>query len=71
MLTRSVVFLVDDAFAVEAGGLQLSPQLVHHIVQAADINVDIAAFTECVHDMGLDTAGQSRHSGDGRVSVGQ
>lgn len=35
-----VVFFVDDLFAIESSLLEFSPDIVHHFLESADINVD-------------------------------
>jgi len=70
-LYDSVVLFVNHPLALEAQLLETAADIVHHLLQAADINVDIAPFFQSFQQMLLHSSHTPVHFGSGRVKVGQ
>src|SRR5262245_19364074 len=63
-----VVLLENDAFAIEPSGFERRTDLVDHLLQAAHIHIDVAAFADAFRKVLLDAA---LSAGPGGVRAGE
>src|SRR5579871_2999614 len=57
---KSIVFFENDFLAIESGLFQHGADFVDHLMQSADVDVDIAAMAERFERVGLHAAGAAR-----------